>query len=74
MKTAESLKEALAKYKDELANIRQKIKEVDDVWFQSGCDMKNKDFIVACSNEVEELRRLESEADFRVRFTEWVLA
>lgn len=74
MKTAESLKEALAKYKDELANIREKIKEVDDVWFRAGCNMANKDFIVACSDQVKELRRLESEADFRVRFTEWVLA
>ena len=74
MKTAESLKDALAKYKDELANIREKIKEVDDVWFRAGCNMANKDFIVACSDQVKELRRLESEADFRVRFTEWVLA
>lgn len=74
MKTAESIKEALVKYKDELANIRQKIKEVDDVWFQAGCKMDNKDFIIACADEVKELRRLEAEADFRVRFTEWVLA
>lgn len=74
MKTAESLKEALAKYKDELANIRQKIKEVDDVWLQAGCVMDNKSFVVACADEVKELRRLEAEADFRVRFAEWVLA
>ena len=73
MKTTDALKNALDKYQDELALVREKIKELDDVYVRAGAVMDNKDFLVACSKQLDELRKLEYEADFRVRFTKWVL-
>ena len=73
MKTPETLKDALVRYQDELAQVREKLKEVDNVWVRSGNIMANTEFIVACVEQAKELRRLEYEADFRVRFIKWVL-
>lgn len=73
MKTAETLQTALTRYEQELATIRLKIKELDDAWERAGTVMDNRDFFVACVQKEMQLRKLEAEAEFRIKFTKWVL-
>lgn len=73
MKTAETLQTALTRYEQELATIRLKIKELDEVWEGAGKVMLNREFFTACVQKEMQLRKQEAEAEFRIKFTKWVL-
>ena len=73
MKTAETLQTALTRYEQELATIRLKIKELDEVWEDAGKFMHNREFFTACVQKEMQLRKQEAEAEFRIKFTKWVL-
>lgn len=73
MKTAETLQTALTRYEQELATIRLKIKELDEVWENAGKVMLNREFFTACVQKEMQLRKQEAEAEFRIKFTKWVL-
>lgn len=72
MKTQQTLNLALSKYKTELATIRDRI-DACQVWLDAASFMQVPDLFIAQVKERDELRRRESETDFKIRFTEWVL-
>lgn len=72
MKTQQTLKLALNKYKTELTNIRERI-EACQIWLDAASFMQSPDLFVAQVKERDELRKRETEIDFKIRFTEWVL-
>lgn len=72
MKTAETLKLALAKYKTELGKIRERL-DWTTSWLDAANFMQVPELFVAQVKERDELRRRETEMDFKIRFVEWVL-
>ena len=72
MKTEQTLRLALAKYKSEQATIGERL-ESCQMWLDAASFMQAPDLFVAQVKERDELRRRETETDFRIRFTEWVL-
>ena len=72
MKTAETLKLALAKYKTELGNIQERLDWATS-WLDAANFMQVPELFIAQVKERDELRRRETETDFKIRFVEWVL-
>lgn len=72
MKTQQTLNLALSKYKTELATIRDRI-DACQTWLDAASFMQVPDLFIAQVKERDELRKRETEMDFKIRFTEWVL-
>ena len=72
MKTAETLKLALAKYKTELGSIRERL-DWTKSWLDAANFMQEPSLFVAQVEERKDLQKREQELDFKIRFTEWVL-
>ena len=72
MKTQETIKAAVAKYESELATIRDRIDSCQ-TWLDAASFMQVPDLFIAQVKERDELRRRETEMDFKVRFAKWVL-
>lgn len=72
MKTQETIKAAIAKYESELATIRNRMDDCQ-TWLDAASFMQVPDLFIAQVKERDELRRRETEMDFKVRFAKWVL-
>lgn len=72
MKTEQTLRLALAKYKAEQVTIGDRI-EACQTWLDAASFMQVPDLFIAQVKERDELRKRETETDFKIRFTEWVL-
>ena len=73
MKTEETIKIAIAKYEEELKKTKDRIIDIN-TWIESAEFMKSPDLFVAQIKEQrDELRALEKETDFKIRFAKWVL-
>lgn len=72
MKTAETLKLALAKYKTELNKVRERL-DWTKSWLDAANFMQEPSLFVAQVEERKDLQKREQELDFKIRFTEWVL-
>lgn len=72
MKTAETLNLALAKYKTELNKVRERL-DWTKSWLDAANFMQVPELFVDQVKERDELRRRETEMDFKIRFVEWVL-
>lgn len=73
MKTAEQIKNVIAKLENDLVEIRKKIDELNDVWIRAGTIMENQEFFVANVKQREELQKQEWQAEYRIRAYRWVL-
>lgn len=73
MKTAEQIKNTIAKLENDLVAIRQKITELNDCWIRSGAVMENQEFLVANVDQRKELQKQEWQAEYRIRAYRWVL-
>lgn len=72
MKTAETLKLALAKYKTELNKVRERL-DWTKSWLDAANFMQEPSLFVAQVEERKDLQKREQQLDFKIRFTEWVL-
>lgn len=72
MKNKETLALALTKYTDELGKIRERL-DWTKSWLDAANFMQVPELFVAQVKERDELRRRETEMDFKIRFVEWVL-
>lgn len=72
MKTEMSLSLALTKYNEELGKIRERL-EWTTSWLDAANFMQVPDLFIAQVKEREELRKRETEMDFKIRFVKWVL-
>lgn len=72
MKTVETLKLALAKYKTELNKVRERL-DWTKSWLDAANFMQEPSLFVAQVEERKDLQKREQELDFKIRFTEWVL-
>lgn len=72
MKTQETLKLALTKYKKELDQIRERIDWATS-WLDAASFTREPELFVAQVKERDDLRRRETEMDFKIRFVEWIL-
>ena len=73
MKTQTAVQAALNKYEEEIALVRTKLEELDDVWLRGGAIMQEREFLVQCQKRYDELRLQEKEWDFKIRFAKWIL-
>lgn len=73
MKTAEQIKNVIAKLENDLVAIRQKITELNDCWIRAGAVMENQEFLVANVDQRKELQKQEWQAEYRIRAYRWVL-
>lgn len=74
MKTAEALKTALNKYREERARLQTDLDDIERVWKKSGETLFNPDFLVACVKEREHIENELKQSDFKIRFVEWILS
>ena len=72
MKTPETLRLALNKYKTELDDIKNRLSWTQS-WLDAANFMQEPELFVAQIKEREDLRAREKETDFKIRFVEWVL-
>lgn len=72
MKSAEQIKAAIEKLETDLKAIRVKIDEIE-VYINSGRVMDNKEFFCKQVDYLEDLRKQEWYADYRLRAYRWVL-
>ena len=72
MKSKDALLLALTKYTDELGKIRERL-DWTKSWLDAANFMQAPDLFVAQVNERDELRKRETEMDFKIRFVKWVL-
>ena len=72
MKSAETLKLALTKYKTELGKIQERL-DWTTSWLDAANFMQNQELFVAQVKERDELRDRAKEMEFKIRFTQWVL-
>lgn len=72
MKTAEEIKTAVSAYTRNLRNIRDRIADVT-AWLDAASFMQCQELFIAQVKERDDLRRRESEMEFRIKFANWVL-
>ena len=72
MKTELQIKAAVDKYESDLKTIRERLESVT-VWLDAASFMQVPDLFIAQVKERDELRKRETEMDFKVRFAKWVL-
>ena len=72
LKTPETLRLALNKYKTELDDIKNRLSWTQS-WLDAANFMQEPELFVAQIKEREDLRAREKETDFKIRFVEWVL-
>lgn len=72
MKTEMSLSLALTKYNEELGKIRERL-DWTTSWLDAANFMQVPDLFIAQVKERDELRKRETEMDFKIRFVKWVL-
>ena len=72
MKSKDALLLALTKYNKELGKIRERL-DWTKSWLDAANFMQSPDLFVAQVNERDELRKRETEMDFKIRFVKWVL-
>lgn len=72
MKTDKALMLALNKYKEELGKIQERL-EWTTSWLDAANFMQSPDLFIAQVKERDELRKRETEMDFKIRFVKWIL-
>ena len=72
MKSAEQIKLAIETLENDLKAIRIKIRETE-VYINSGRELDNKEFFCKQVEYLEDLRKQEWYADYRLRAYRWVL-
>ena len=72
MKTATEIQVALSSYARDLRIIRERIAAVT-AWLDAASFMQNQELFIAQVKERDDLRRRESEMEFRIKFANWVL-
>jgi len=72
MKTAEQIENIIAKLREDLENIRERIDDIR-VWANAGNFMQDKEFFVKQMEYLEDLQKQEWQAEYRIRAYEYVL-
>ena len=72
MKTAEQITAIIAKLTKDLEQVRERIEEIQ-VWVNAGSAMQNQEFFIAQMKHLDELRKQEWQAEYRIKAYEYVL-
>lgn len=72
MKTTEQIENIIAKLREDLENIRERIDDIR-VWANAGNFMQNQEFFVQQMKYLEDLQKQEWQAEYRIRAYEYVL-
>lgn len=72
MKTADQIKAVIAKLTDDLQAISNQIESIQQ-WQWAGSAMQDKEFFVAQAKTLDELRKQQWQAEYRIRAYKWVL-
>lgn len=72
MKTAAQIENIIAKLREDLENIRERI-DIARTWANAGNVMQNQEFFVQQMKYLEDLQKQEWQAEYRIRAYEYVL-